>query len=392
MYYLAEEEQKAAMEVIKSGELFRYWSSDSKVAAFEAAVAEKFGVKYVLAVNGGTSSLITALFAAGVGPGDEVMVPAYTWIATPASVVVANAVPIIAEVDNSLTLDPNDVEAKITPRTKAIMPVHMIGAPSDMQTIMALARKYNLLVIEDCAQAIGGAYGGKRLGTHGQIGCFSLQLSKIISTGEGGIVVTDDEELYDRARMCHDGGGLWGRSKYPNALFAGMNFRMDEVRGAIAGVQLTRLDGFIEKMREQKSQLKEALRDVNGIEFRKINDVGDTATCMVFYLPTAEIAVKFAEAMGRHGVGAGTMYAPGRGDWHIYCYWDYIMDKKTYHPSDWPYSHPAYEGKVEYSRDMCPKTLDYLGRAINIGISPFWENANIEKIANAIKAAAKEVF
>jgi len=391
MYRIGEEEQRAAMEVIKSGQLFRYWASDSKVAVFEAAFAEKFGVKHVLAVNGGTSSLITALYAAGIGLGDEVIVPAYTWIATPAAVVVANGIPVIAEVDSSLTLDPEDVVAKITPQTKAIIPVHMIGGPSDMGTITEIANEHNLIVIEDTAQAIGGSFGEKRLGTWCDIGCFSLQQSKIITTGEGGVVVTDDEELYDRARMIHDGGGIWGRSQYESALFAGMNMRMDEVRGATASVQLTRLDGFIENMRKNKKRLKEAIGDIDVIEYRKINDQGDAATCMVFYLPDAQTAHKFAEEMGKNDVSAGTMYAPGRDDWHIYCYWGYILDKKTYHPNGYPYTYPGYKGNVEYSRDMCPQTLDYLGRAINIGISPFWEDENIDKIANAIKAAAKVI-
>jgi len=165
MYFIGEEEQQAVLEVVKSGGLCRYGPAESKVTAFENGITEKFNVEYALATNGGTSSLIVALYAAGIGLGDEVIVSAYTWIATPASVVIANSVPVIAEIDNSLTIDPNDIEAKITPRTKAIIPVHMIGVPSNMEAIKTIAEKHNLMVIEDCAQAIGAGFKGARSST-----------------------------------------------------------------------------------------------------------------------------------------------------------------------------------------------------------------------------------
>ena len=318
--------------------------------------------------------------------------PAYTWVATPASVVIANAVPVIAEIDNSLTIDPEDIEAKITPRTRAIMPVHMIGVPSNMSAIKAIADKHNLLVIEDSAQAIGASYKGKRLGTHGHIGCFSLQQSKIITTGEGGIVIADDQQYADRARMIHDGGNLWGISAHSDAFFPGMNFRMDEMRGAIASVQLTRLDGFIENMRIRKRKLRQAITDVDGIELRKLHDEeGDAATTMVFLLPTPDLASKFGERMSEYGVGAGPLYSHGNGDKHVYPGWEYILRKKTYHPNGLPYSHPSY-GKIEYSDRMCPKTLDYLGRAICIGVHPEMTDEGIEKVSTAICSAANDIF
>jgi len=392
MYFIGEEEQQAALEVIKSGSLCRYGPEESRVTTFENSITEKFNVEYALATNGGTSSLIVALYAAGIGLGDEVIVSAYTWIATPASVVIANAVPIIAEIDNSLTIDPNDIEAKITPRTKAIIPVHMIGVPSNMETIKTIAKKHNLMVIEDCAQAIGAGFKGARLGTHGDIGCFSLQQSKIITTGEGGIVITNNEELHDRARMIHDGGNLWGVSKHTSAFFPGMNFRMDEVRGAIASVQLTRLDGFIENMRTRKYKLREAISDIDGIELRKVHDKnGDASTTMVFFLSTPDLARKFGEVMGKYGVPAGPMYTHGNGDKHVYPGWDYILQKKTYHSNGLPYTHPTY-GDIQYSDRMCPKTLDYLGRAICIGIGHEMSDETIDKVANAIRSTAKDTL
>ena len=392
MYYIGAEEQQAVLKVLEKGDLCRYGLEDSAVSNFERGVEDKFNTKNALAANGGTSSLIIGLYAAGIGLGDEVIVPAYTWVATPASVVIANAVPVIAEIDNSLTIDPEDIEAKITPRTRAIMPVHMIGVPSNMSAIKAIADKHDLLVIEDSAQAIGASYKGKRLGTHGHIGCFSLQQSKIITTGEGGLVITDDQRYADRARMIHDGGNLWGVSSHSDAFFPGMNFRMDEMRGAVASVQLTRLDGFIENMRIRKQKLRQAIADIDGIELRKLHDEeGDAATTMVFLLPTPDLASKFGERMGEYGVGAGPMYTHGNGDKHVYPGWEYILRKKTYHPNGLPYSHPSY-GEIKYSDRMCPRTLDYLGRAICIGVHPEMTDEGIEKVSTAIHSAASDIF
>ncbi len=393
MARLGKEEEQAVLKVLRSGELFRYGSEESTVAAFEKGIAEKFGVKHALATNGGTASLIVALYAAGVGLGDEVIVSGYTWIATPSAVVIANAVPIIAEIDNSISIDPDDIEAKITPRTKAIIPVHMNGMPSDMPRIKALAEKRNLAVIEDCSQAMGASVNGKRVGAYGDLGCFSLQQSKILITGEGGVVLTDDDNLYDRARMTHDAGNLWGISEQSEADFPGMNFRMDEMRGAVASVQLTRLDDILENTRIRNAKLRQAIADVEGIEMRKRHDAdGDCNISVAFFLPTPDLAVKFGEAMGKHGAPAGPMYTHGNGDRHVYSNWNYILEKKTYHPNGLPYSHPAYEGKIHYSDRMCPKTLDYLGRAIRIAITPDMTDEAIDKTASAIRLAARDVL
>ena len=393
MARLGKEEEQAVLKVLRSGELCRFGPEESTVAAFEKGIAEKFGVNHALATNGGTASLIVALYAAGVGLGDEVIISGYTWIATPSSVVIANAAPIIAEIDESLSIDPDDIEAKITPRTKAIIPVHMLGMPSDMPRIKALAEKHNLVVIEDCAQAMGASVNGNRVGTYGDIGCFSLQQSKILITGEGGVVITDDDNLYDRARMTHDAGNLWGISKQSEAAFPGMNFRMDEIRGAVASVQLTRLDGFLENTRIRNAKLREAIADVDGIEMRKRHDeAGDCNISVAFFLPTPDLAVKFGEVMHKHGVGGSPMYAHGNGDRHVYSNWHYILEKKTYHPNGLPYSHPAYEGKIHYSDRMCPRTLDYLSRAIRIGIQPDMTDEAIDKTANAIRLAARDIL
>ncbi|GAI69474.1 unnamed protein product, partial [marine sediment metagenome] len=304
---IGEEEKKAVDEVIEHKYLFRYYGPGefpSRVKLFEEEFAKKMGVKHVLAVNSCTSALISSLVAVGVGPGDEVIVPGYTFFASCAAIVAAKAIPVIAEIDESFTLDPDDLERKITRRTKAVMPVHMRGVPCQMDRIMKIAKKHNLKVVEDVAQACGGTFKGKHLGTFGDCNAFSLQYHKIITAGEGGTVATDDDLLYDRAQMYHDVAACWRpggpekrftSARYRGELFPGVNFRMAELIGAVARVQLRRLDGLIKRMRKNKERIKDAISDIEEIKFRRLNDPeGDTAIALFFSLPTVELTKKFA--------------------------------------------------------------------------------------------------
>ena len=202
--WIGKEEEKEVLEVLRDRWLFRYGDEKDpafkrKVKTLEEMVEQKFATKHALAVTSGTAALITALSALGIGPGDEVIVPGYTFIASMSSIIVARAVPVLAEIDESLTLDPADVEKRITPRTRAIMAVHMLGNPCNVDALKAVAEKHKLVFIEDAAQAFGGSYKGKRLGTIGKIGAYSFNIFKTINAGDGGMVVTDDDELYFRA-------------------------------------------------------------------------------------------------------------------------------------------------------------------------------------------------
>src|SRR5881392_4114430 len=241
---VGDEELDALRRVIESKNLFRYYgvgAGPDEVASFERELAEAMGAKHALCVNAGSSALICGLIGAGVGEGDEVIVPAYTWNATPNSVIASRAMPVLAEVDQSLTLDPEDVERRITPRTRAILPVHMRGAPADMGALGRLARERSLVVVEDVCQSAGASFEGRRLGTFGDAGAFSLQFNKIITTGEGGVLITDRDDLYDLAIDVHDCAGSVRRGiGLPR--FAGWNFRASEIQAAVARVQLTRLD------------------------------------------------------------------------------------------------------------------------------------------------------
>lgn len=387
---ISSEEKAAVMEVLDEKALFRYYGPTdfvSRVSRLEEEFAAHFGVRYALAVSSGTAALITALVALGVGPGDEVIVPGYTFIASAAAVLAARAVPIIAEVDESLTLDPLALEDRITPYTKAIMPVHMRGAPCAMDQIMETARKHDLKVVEDVAQAIGGTYAGKRLGTIGHVGAFSLQLHKIITTGEGGMVVTNEESLFHRARMYHDSAGFW-RMEHPGELpIPGVNYRMSEIAGALGLVQFDRLENLLARMRRLRARLQAGL---DGFHFRRINDeAGDTAVCLIFYLPEADLARQVAAALKAENVGASVLYDPEVSNWHVYINWRHILAQKTITEEGCPYRCPLYQGKVEYAPDMCPQTLDWLSRAVHLDISPLLTEDDIDQTIEAIHKVGK---
>ncbi|MBP6963865.1 MAG: DegT/DnrJ/EryC1/StrS family aminotransferase [Armatimonadetes bacterium] len=389
---IAEEEKRAVCEVLDEKILFRYHqrpSGPGRVEEFEERLGRHLGAAHVLAVNSGTSALISALVAAGIGPGDEVIIPAYTFVATPAAVIAAKAIPIIAEVDDSLTLDPDDFEEKITDRTRAVIPVHMRGAPSDMGRLMEIANAHDLRVIEDSAQAVGASYKGQRLGTIGHAGCFSLQMSKVITSGEGGVLITSDSGLYDRARMYHDAAvRFWDQDAGMRA-FPGVNFRMSEVAGALALVQLSRMEGLIERMRANKAAIKSALEPREGMEFRRIHDDrGEASLCLIFYLPDAALAKRFGEALRAEGIGSGTIYDQGIPDRHIYTAWAEVLAYPRDVQKGCPFTCPMYKGSVRYSSDMCPRTLDYLGRTIHINVSPMLTPDDCAEIALGINKVA----
>ncbi|HEY3417439.1 MAG TPA: aminotransferase class I/II-fold pyridoxal phosphate-dependent enzyme, partial [Armatimonadota bacterium] len=228
MYIMGEEEVAAVRRVIESGQLFRYRGGEGgETDQFEKAWSEKIGVQHTVSLTSGTAALICAMVGLNIGPGDEVIVPGYTFMATAIGPLGVGAVPIIAEVDESLTIDPADVERKITPRTKAIIPVHMNGLPCNMDVIMAIARKHGIAVVEDACQADGGSYKGQRLGSIGDVGAFSFNHFKIIACGEGGALVTNDRVIFERALIHHDSGCVFRdhADQLGIPFFAGWNFR-----------------------------------------------------------------------------------------------------------------------------------------------------------------------
>ncbi len=367
-YWIGKEEEEEVISLIRSRYLFRYGDPKDpafkhRVKSLEEEVSKKFGAKYALALSSGTAALNTALSAAGIGPGDEVIVPGYTFIASMSAIITCNAVPILAEVDDSLTLDPDDVEARITPYTRAILPVHMIGNPSDLDRLAAIARKHKLLLIEDTAQAFGGFYHGKRLGTIGQIGTYSFNIFKTINAGDGGMVVTDDEELYQKAFGYHDQGHLPLRMgvEVGKRSVIGMNFRMNELSAAVLLAQFRKLDAIIERLTALKTRFKKQIQGVKGLEFRRLNDPeGECHTLLTVFLPDRKSADAVAEKLGTLTVA--------HSGWHVYNNMENILGMKTINPKNNPVKHPLYKGKAEYRKGMLPKTDRLLERAINISV------------------------
>ncbi|MEW5817126.1 MAG: DegT/DnrJ/EryC1/StrS family aminotransferase [Spirochaetota bacterium] len=398
---IGEEEKKQVLEVLDRKYLFRYYGPKefpSKVRELETRFREKVGVKYALATTNCTGALITALVACGVGPGDEVIVPGYTFFASCAAVVGAKAIPVICEVDETLTMDPADFEKKITSSTKAVILVHMRGVPVDMDTIMPIAQKHNLMVIEDAAQAMGGTYKGKYLGTFGDCGCYSFQYHKIITAGEGGMVVTNDARLYDRCMGYHDTAACWrperfADERYEGELFCGVNYRMSELTGAVMLAQLGKLDSLLSKMRRNQKRIRGQIKNTRGIKLRPVNDPeGDTGICLIFYLDDRNKVADFVEALRAEGVDAAGVYNSGIPDWHIYAHWKHILGKKTPTPEGCPWTCPYHKGKaVEYSVGMNPKTLEYLSRVVHIDIPAQMTVDDCAMIADGINKVASEL-
>jgi dTDP-4-amino-4,6-dideoxygalactose transaminase len=373
---IGEEEIAEVLEVLNSRYLSRYGPSDdpafgAKCRRVEQEVAAMAGVRYGLGLSGGGSSgLWLALLALGVGPGDEVIVPGFTFVATISAIVYARAVPVLAEVDQTFNLDPVDVEARITPRTRAIIAVHMLGAPARLTELKAIADRHGIALVEDCAQAFGASFGGRGVGGIGTIGVYSFNEYKTITCGDGGMIVTDDEALYGRAFAMHDQGHAPDRlgSKYATRPFLGMNFRMTELSGAVLLAQVRKLDAIRSHLRANKAIVKSALADLPGLEFRELVDPdGDIATHCVVVLPTADIAQGIAAELGSITLD--------KSGWHVYSNMEHVLERRTVTGKGCPFDCRCFhEEEVVYRRDMLPRTDALLARSISIGIGVFDAN------------------
>lgn len=383
-YWYGKEEMEAVNEVMQAGYLFRYGSESNpkflhKVSTLEKEFANYCGADYALATSSGTSSLLVSLIAMGLKPGDEVIVPAYTFVATYSAVIFAGCVPVLAEIDESLSLDPDDIEHRITSRTRAIIPVHMLGNPCNMDRIMEVARKHNLLVLEDSCQAAGASYKGRKVGTIGDMGAFSLNIFKTINSGDGGLVVTNNEKLYEAAFGAHDQGHKPNRFgvEVGARSILGLNFRMNEITGAVGLAQLRKLDRIVATLREKRSKLKSLISGVGGFRFRMLNDPdgGDAATLCTLIFDTREQAAKVSKALGSKTID--------QSGWHVYANMEHVM------------RHLEELGQP-HTKGSYPKTDDILSRAMNIsvgvvdgGLGAGW-GININSTDEEIEAAAKQ--
>jgi dTDP-4-amino-4,6-dideoxygalactose transaminase len=367
IHHMNEEEIDAAVRVLRSRSPFRYYGLEpqGEVQSFESEFAKFLGVSYALAVNSGTGALHTALAALGVGPGQEVIVPAYMWVSVAAAVVNLGAIPVLADIDDTFGLDPNSVEAKITPRTSGIVTVHMSGAPVDVEAIARITSKHKIFLLEDCAQCAGGSIRGKKVGTFGDMAVFSFQMNKNMTSGEGGCVATSDEHLFNRAVACHDTG--YARDASGRAMFErrelclwGFGYRMDEIRAAILRVQLRKLPKVIKSMHDSKYRFRKALEKFPQVSLRRIVDeAGDTGCFLITTFPNPDMARAVTRALRAEGI---VTFAQGVSnivmtEWGLHVYYNIpsLVHKTGIDKANSPWSLAENsESRTEYGKGTCP--------------------------------------
>ncbi|MCW5979906.1 MAG: DegT/DnrJ/EryC1/StrS family aminotransferase [Bryobacteraceae bacterium] len=386
-----EKERAQLTEVLDMGLPFRWYGppdakqAPMKVATFEKEFAERMQTRFALAVTSGTAALMCAVNAIGIGPGDEVIMPAWTWHSTCTAVIMAGGLPVFAEIDESFNLDPADFERKITPQTRLVMAVHLQGVPAEMDPILEIARKHKIKVLEDCAQTVGGSYKGKPLGSLGDIGIYSHQVNKTISSGEGGSVVTNDPVLFERACRFHDSGSM--RPLHQDRIgqasvepFAGVNFRMNEFTGGVMLAQIRKLDQVIKSSRAHTERIYAGIRDLPGIKFRKRPDpAGETGDSVYLEFDSKERRERFLEAMKAENV-------PGRppGGSVILPIQSYV-EKKVTAQKDWPTWTVGRGKTIKYGAGSCPRTIDILNRFGGVSVDPKFTKRDDEDVIAAIR-------
>ena len=390
MYRIGQEEIAALTRVIETRDMFKINNGLQESRHVEESLQEIFKCEHAVFMTSGHAALVAGLVALGIGPGDEVIVPAYTYISTAMAVVSAGAMPVIAEVDETLTIDPEDVRRHITPHTKAVIPVHIQGFPCNMDAIMEIAGEYGIAVLEDACQADGGAYKGNRLGTIGNAGTLSFNYFKIVSSGEGGALLTHDKNLYERALIYHDAGAIafFGdqMTGFETEGFCGNEYRSNELCAAVMRVQLTRLDGILADLSKNKKYLMDAIADI--AQFVPSNDLeGDCGTTLALRFETEEKARAFATAPGVRGT---LPIDTGR---HVYTHWEPIMKKRgALHPAMDPFKMEANRDIVpDYRPEMCPATLDYLARSVYVGVDPNHSAEKLDEKIAALRAALQNL-
>jgi 8-amino-3,8-dideoxy-alpha-D-manno-octulosonate transaminase len=372
---MGREEERAAVEVIRSKSLFRYYGpgTPTRALAFEEAFAARIGTRFALGVNSGTSALRTALMAAGVGPGVDVLVPAFSYIATSHEVIACGGRPVFVEVDDSMLIDPTDIENRMTPAARVVTPVHLFGSPADMDRILPVARRLGLRVVEDCAQSCGATYRGRPVGSIGDAGIFSFQLNKLITAGEGGAVCTNDPELQDRAVRHHDHGNYRMPGNIPNPFKGvqtfGENLRMTELTAAILRVQLGRLDDILGRLRYAKRSIVQQIEGLPGVRLASVPDPdGDASAAVMMFAPTVELARRIVAAVQAEGIRVIQQY----GGVPMYA--------------------APQMAAAGYRLGQCPRTEDLAGRSIMIGLTTTWSDKDLADVGKAFRKVCSAYF
>jgi 8-amino-3,8-dideoxy-alpha-D-manno-octulosonate transaminase len=390
--YYDDEERRELLDVLDRRAPFRWYGigpkgqQPNKCNQFEKEFAAHMGTKYCVAVTSGTAALVTAVAALGAGPGDEVILPAWTWYACYDAIIAAGATPVFAEIDDSMNIDPTDVERHITPRTKIIMPVHIMGEPADMEPILAIGRRHRLKVLEDGAQSLGATYKGRPLGSMGDCGIYSFQVCKTISAGEGGAVLTNDPEVFERLARIHDLGQLrdphaavLGRPPCLDTL-PGFNFRMSEYTGAVMRAQLRKLDRIVADFRDKGRRVEEGIQGLPGIQCRKLSDPQGGLRSSVYFRTSGKAQRdRFAAALGAENIPAGIM------EGSVILPLEPFIEKKQTVENHWPsFSGPEKEA-VSYGAACCPRTVDIRDRYVGVPMDPKYSDQDVADLIAAVR-------
>jgi 8-amino-3,8-dideoxy-alpha-D-manno-octulosonate transaminase len=387
-----ESEKSHVQDVLDSGVLMRYGfdgmrNNHWKALELEEALAKRMHSKYAQVVSSGTAALTVALASAGIGAGDEVIMPTFTFVASFESILALGAIPILVDVDDTLTLDPIAVEKAITSKTKVVMPVHMCGSMADLKALKAICDKNNLLLLEDACQAIGGSFDGKPLGSYGDLGCFSFDYVKTITCGEGGAVITNNEEYKLNADHYSDHGhdhigNNRGAETHP---FLGYNFRISELNAAVGCAQLERLDSFLEIQEEHYNIIRKEIETLSNVALRRVPNGGiENYSFISFFLPSQELAKKAHTALGDAGVDACFYWFDN--NWHYYKEWEHLTHKKSLGklPQE------VINQLPDYSKSDFSKSDEWVGRTISCLIKLSWTKDQVIERAAKMKEVLKK--
>jgi len=386
-----DKEKAQVQQVLDTGVLMRYGfdgmrNGQWKALELENALKARMHVKHAQLVSSGTAALTVSLASAGIGAGDEVIMPTFTFVASFESILALGAVPILVDVDDTLTLNPKAVENAITQRTKVVMPVHMCGSMADLKGLKSICEKHNLLLLEDACQAIGGTFEGKPLGSYGDLGCFSFDFVKTITCGEGGAVITNNEKYKLNADHYSDHGHDHigkdrGAEGHP---FLGYNFRISELHAAVGLAQLERLDEFLAIQKRNYSIMREALTDIPEVTFRKVPEGGEeNYSFLSFFLPSESKAKGAHKALGENGVD-GCFYWYDN-NWHYYRKWEHFTHRKSLGklPKE------VLDGLQDFSKIDFSKSDHWIGRNISCLIKLGWSETEVSERARKIVSVIK---
>lgn len=405
-HWIGSEEQGMIGKVLESRSPFRYYGPhpEHMVDTLEREFAARLGRRYALGTASGTAALTCALGALDVGPGDEVLLPGYLWVSCIGAIVRLGAIPRLVDIDDTFCMSPSDLRSKISPQSKAVLLIHMSGAPGDVEGVLRVARDAGLPVVEDCAQANGSRYNGKPVGSEGDLAIFSFQLNKNMTSGEGGLVVCNDEDLYKRCFAIHDMGYARngeGRldpedTRYQ---FWGIGARMSELSGAMALAQLRKLDEITGAMRSSKYAIRSAIEEIEGLQCRRILDPeGDSGPFLIVSLPTHDLCQAFAEALQAEGIRGpeGSFAFLSMENWGLHWHWNNtsLVNRASQSSSGWPWTDPAnaFATQYDYSRGALPNCDDLASRSILLAIASCLTKDDERDIIDAFKKVAQALL